>query len=237
MLINVKRNIIAGFKRKLGAHEHSLKQAEWEVGRLKREVQLVRDSANAGEVDYDRIAAALEAEFDPQEQELEEAPRQIEWANQRLSAMMSREQTAAFQASYRRLAERLHPDLRFHQSLTADNLWQRAQESYATGDAAELQAIELIVEDLPPENLEKRPAAEIEERIARLKAANETSINEISAIRQDWPFPLAAKLPDEEWVKTQREEYKQKTAQLLQERDLLVQELNRILDTRPTDKQ
>ena len=100
-----------------------------------------------------------------------------------------------------------------------------------------MEAIELIAEDLPAEALEKRPLEEIKERVARLKAANENSINEISAIKQEWPFPLASKLPDEEWVKSQREEYEQKTAQLLKERDSLVEELNRILDTRPSGKQ
>jgi len=237
MLINVKRNIAAGFQRKLGSHEHALKKAEWEVGRLKREVELVRTSAEDGEVDYDRIAGALEEEFDPREHELEQAPRQIERAHERLNTLMNREQTAAFQARYRRLAERLHPDLRFGQSVTAENLWQRVQETYAAGDVAEMEAIELIAEDLPAEDLENKPLAEIEERVARLKMANEASINEISAMRQEWPFPLASKLPDEEWVKSQREDYEQKTAQLLKERDGLVEELNRILDTRPSGKQ
>src|ERR1700677_2171284 len=73
MIVNVRRNIVAGFQRKLGAHDHALKKAEWEVGRLKREVEMVRASAEKdGEVDYDRIAGALEEEFDPREQELEE---------------------------------------------------------------------------------------------------------------------------------------------------------------------
>jgi len=232
--INVKRNIVAGFQRKLGACDHALKKAEWEVGRLKREVELVRDSAENGEVDYDRIAGALEEEFDSREQELEEAPRKIEWANRRLGMMMTMEQTRAFQARYRRLVERLHPDLRFEQSTTVENLWRRAQETYAGGDADELEAIELIVEGLPAENLEERPPEEIEERVARLKAANESTINEISAITQEWPFPLANKLPDEAWVKSQREEYEQKTAQLIEERKALAEELNRILDTRPS---
>jgi archaellum component FlaC len=237
MVVNVKRNILAGFQRKLGAQDHALKKAEWEVGRLKREVEMVRASAEDGEVDYDRIASALEEEFDPREQELEEAPRQIEWANQRLNAMMTREQTHAFQARFRRLAERLHPDLRFEQSATAANLWERAQETYAAGDAPEMEAIELLAADLPAENIEGRPVEEIESRVTRLKTANESAINEISAMRQEWPFPLAAKLPDDAWVKSQRQEYDVKTARLIQERDVLIEELNRILDTRPTGKE
>lgn len=78
---------------------------------------------------------------------------------------------------------------------------------------------------------------EIESRVSRLKIANEGAINEISAMRQEWPFPLAAKLPDEEWVKSQRREYDEKTARLIEERDVLVGELNRILDTRPSGKE
>ena len=108
---------------------------------------------------------------------------------------------------------------------------------YATGDAAELEAVELLAEDLPTENLEKRPTDEIEERVARLKKANQGAMDEICAMRQEWPFPLAGKLPDEEWVKSQREEYEEKTAKLLKERDGLVAELNHILDTRPTEKE
>src|ERR1700761_9031568 len=71
LVINVKRNILAGFQRKLGAHDHALKKAEWEVGRLKREVELIRSSEAEGDLDYERIAGALEEEFDPQEQQLE----------------------------------------------------------------------------------------------------------------------------------------------------------------------
>jgi len=235
LVVNVKRNILAGFQRKLGAQELALKKAEWEVGRLRREVELVRGSAE--DVDYDRIAGALEAEFTPQEQEIEEAPRQLEWANQRFSAMMTMEQTYAFQARFRRLAERLHPDLRSDHSVTAENLWQRARDSYIGGEAGDLEAIELLAEDLPAEKFERLSLGEIEERVTFLKVANEKSINEISAIRQEWPFPLAAKLPDEEWVKSQRDQYERKTADLLKERDTLAAELNRILDTRPSGKE
>jgi len=237
MIVNVKRNILAGFKRKLGTYEHDFKKAEWEVGRLKREVQLVRDSAADGEVDYDRIAGALEEEFDPRGLEIEQGPRQIELANQRFNTLMTREQTAVFQARYRRIAERLHPYLRFDKSVTAENLWERARETYVAGDAAEMEALELLVEDLPPEDLENRPAGEIEERVASLKTTNEKSINEIAALRLEWPFPMAAKLPDEDWVKSQREEFEQKTAQLVKERATLVEELNHILDTRPSGKE
>jgi len=232
LVVNVKRNIMAGFQRKLGAHDHALKKAEWEVGRLKRELELVRGSTRDGELDYERVTGALEEEFNPREKELEEVPRQIEWANKRLNAMMSMEQTAAFQARYRRLAERLHPDLRFEQSTTIGNLWERVREGYAIGDAAELEAIEFIVEDLPHEEAEKRPLAEILERVTRLKRANEGMINEIAAIKQQWPFPLASKLPDEGWLKGQRAEYERKTVLLAKEREVLTEELNRILDSR-----
>jgi len=71
--------------------------------------------------------------------------------------------------------------------------------------------------------------------VTRLKKANERMINEIVALRQEWPFPLANKLPDEQWVASQRAQYEQKTAQLLGERDALAKELNRVLDTRPPD--
>lgn len=150
---------------------------------------------------------------------------------------MTREQTAAFQARYRRLAEILHPDLRFDSNISARNLWQRARESFAAGDAAELEAIELIAEDLPADDIEKLPVEEIEARIARLKGANEKSINEISAMREEWPFPLAAKLPDEKWANAHREEFERKTAQLLEERAVLIEELNHILDTRPSGRE
>ena len=152
------------------------------------------------------------------------------------NTLMTREQTVAFQARFRRLTERLHPELRFGQSATEENLWERVLEHFAAGEAAELEAIELIVDDLPPERPEQLPVEEIAERVARLKTANEAAINEISALRQEWPFPLAARLPDEEWVKSQREEYEQKTARLIEERDALAGELNRILDSRPSGK-
>jgi BMFP domain-containing protein YqiC len=237
LIINVKRNIVAGFQRKLGAHDHALKKAEWEVGRLKREVEMIRDSAGTGDLDYDRIAGVLEEEFDPQEQVLDEAPRQIEWANQRLNSMMTLEQTQAHQNRYRRLAELLHPEVRIAGNVTAENLWRRAREAYAAGDAPELEAIELLAEDLPPEDAEKASVEDLDRITARLKAANQNAINEIAAIRKEWPFPLVNKLPDETWVQSQREEYEQKTATLLKEREALAAELNRILDARPPVKE
>ena len=231
MVINVKRNILAGFQRKLGAHETALKKAEWEVNRLKREMELVRSSD--GEVDYDNISGALDDEFESCGEELDNAPKQLEWANKRFSAMMTMEQTQQFQARYRRLAERLHPGTRLVTGATADNLWERAQEAFATGEFAELEAIELLAEELPAEDIEKRPPEDLEDRVAKLKAANRETIDTISTMRQEWPFPLAAKLPDEEWVGSQRKEYEEKTAALIKERDVLAEELNRILDTRP----
>ena len=97
-----------------------------------------------------------------------------------------------------------------------------------------MEAIELLAEDLPRENLAAHPAALIEQRVAQLKQSNSQSINEISALRLEWPFHLATKLPDENWLKTQRQEYNQKTLALLRERDSLNGELNRLLDSGPT---
>ena len=231
MVVNVKRNIIAGFQRQLGTHDHALKKAELEVNRLKRELELVKSAASDGDVDYERIAVALEEEFDPRARELAAAPRQLEWANKRLSTLMNVEQTAAFHGRYRRLAERLHPDLRVEKSDTAENLWDRVREAYAAGDAAELEALEVMAEDLPDTSVDALSQEELEERIARLKRENWKVINEIAGMRREWPFSLANKLPDEKWLKSQREEYEQKTAQLLSERQLLAEELNRILDT------
>jgi len=45
--------------------------------------------------------------------------------------------------------------------------------------------------------------------------------------------PLANKLPDEQWVASQRAQYEQKTGATAGERDALAKELNRVLDTRP----
>jgi len=234
MIVNVKRNILAGFQRKLGSHDHAFKKAEWEVGRLKRELELVRKSAENGEVDYDSISGALEDEFTPQEQKIDDAPRQMELAHRRLTTMMTREQTDAFQARYRRLVELLHPDLRFDQAPAALNLWTRASEAYAAGDAPELEAIEILAADLPIDNLDNLRVTEIEERVTRLKSVNQAAINQIVAMRNEWPFPLANKLRDEEWIKSQKAEYEQKTAALVAERKDLVAELNHILDTRPS---
>lgn len=230
MLINVKRNILAGFQQKLGTHDHALKRAALQVSRLKRELELVRSSATEGEVDYDRITVALEAEFEPQERQLEDVPRQMQWAAQRLSSMMTFEQSQLFQARYRRLMEMLHPDVCFQRPTAVENLYTRAREAYAAGDAAELEAIELLAEVLPKENLESRPITEIDDRVRRLLLANQTAINELSALRSEWPFPLAAKLPDDTWLQAQRTEYQQKTTALLRERDRLSAELNRLLD-------
>ncbi|HEX4085485.1 MAG TPA: hypothetical protein VHY22_11275 [Chthoniobacteraceae bacterium] len=231
MVINVKRNILAGFQRKLGAQENALKKAEWEVNRLKREMELVRSSD--GEVDYDRISGALDEEFESCGEELEKAPQQIEWANKRFSAMMSMEQTHQFQARYRRLSERLHPETRVVNGATVDNLWERAREAFATGEFAEMEAIELLAGELSAEAIEQRTPPDMEERIAKLKSSNRETIDAIAAMRQEWPFPLGAKLPDEKWVTGKRREYEEKTAALIRERETLAGELNRILDTRP----
>lgn len=237
MVVNVKRNIMAGFHRQLGAHDHAFKKAEWEVARLKRELELVKGAEKEGEVDYERISGVLDAEFEPRAHELEAAPRQMEWANRRLSTLMNHEQSAAFQARYRRLAERLHPDLRLEQGGMVGNLWDRARECYAAGDAAELEAIELLAEDLPAEAVETSPLEDINRRVDALKHANGRIINEIATLRREWPFPLIDKLPDEKWLSAQRAEYAQKTARLIAEREALAEELNRVLDLRPPDKQ
>lgn len=231
MVVNVKRNIIASFQSQLGTHDHALKKAELEVSRLKRELELVKRGASHGDLDYDQIAVALEEEFDPRAKELAATPRQIEWANKRLTTLMNVEQTAAFHGRYRRLAERLHPELRLDQSPTASNLWDRVREAYAAGDATELEALELMAEDLPDTHIENLTEPELLSRTERLKIENWKVINEIAAMRREWPFSLANKLPDEKWLKSQKEEYEQKTAQLLSERQVLAEELNRILDT------
>jgi len=88
------------------------------VGRLKRELELLRGAAGGGELDYERIAGALEEEFDSRgrRSRLAEADGVGEPPAENHDDDGA---DGGLQARYRRLSERLHPDLRFDQDATS----------------------------------------------------------------------------------------------------------------------
>lgn len=116
--------------------------------------------------------------------EITAAKNKISFGKAVLSNLSSPEESAELRKVFRNIAKALHPDI--NPNLTPDQkeVWHQFQEAYNTGDLELFKALEIVYADVV--------------------AAAEREPKELSAekkqLESDFPFSLADKLHDEEWV-------------------------------------
>ncbi len=143
-------NIEAEYAVKIGVLHHELLLIKIDIQRTRREAELIQAAINRGaNVDPESIEQQLENEFSQWKAKLDAEVTNINAAKLRLSTLMSQEDSTELRKLYRALAKKLHPDVNPNQSQDAQNVWLQVQSAYEMGDLTQLQALGLLVDDLP----------------------------------------------------------------------------------------
>lgn len=149
-LLAVIPGIEAEYVLKIGSLQHELLQVQIDIQRTKREIEIRQSALNRGEVVNDaRVIKQLEQEFAWWTAELNAQVKMIRDAQQQMSHLMSSEDYTELRKLYRTLAKKLHPDVNPDQSEHARNLWLQVQSAYEQSDLKQLQALNLLADEIP----------------------------------------------------------------------------------------
>jgi hypothetical protein len=115
-----------------------------------------------------------------------------------------RQQSIEVKRLYRRLARRLHPDLRGEQDELSRRYWELAREANMRGDLPLLRTLIHLVEIIGDGEEMATSVMQAEER--RLREAIRIERSAIESLRNDELYALRDRLDDEEWRKEHRGE-------------------------------
>ena len=207
MLNTVKPNLEAKYQKEIGYKELERLETEITARRYKRQIELIQAAVNRQEsIEEKHINKQLDDEFQEWYKKVEEQYQKVKEAEARLSGLMSDDENEEFKKLYRQLVFKLHPDLNPNQTKDEKNLWHRVQLTYKSGDLEEMRSLMIILE--AQDSAVELPSSKgiLEKRKTKLTKQIQKIINNMSELRQAFPFNIVGKLSDKAWVNTKVEE-------------------------------
>ena len=214
MLNTVKPNLEAEYQKKIGYKELERLETEITARRYKRQIELIQAAVNRQEsIEEKEINKQLDDEFQEWYKKIEDQYQKVKEAEHRLSSLMSDDENKEFKKLYRQLVFKLHPDLNPNQTKDEENLWHRVQLTYKSGALEEMRSLMIILE--AQNSAVELPSSKdiLEKRQTKLAKQIQKIINNMSELKQGFPFNIVGKLADKAWVNTKVEEIQEQINQ------------------------
>ena len=214
MLNTVKPNLEAEYQKKIGYKELEHMETEITARRYKRQIELIQAAVNRQEsIEEKEIDKQLDDEFQEWYTKIKEQYQKVKEAEDRLNSLMSDDENEEFRKLYRQLVFKLHPDLNPNQTKDKENLWHRVQLTYKSGDLEEMKSLMIILET--QDSSVELPSSKdiLEKRQTKLAKQIQKIINNMSKLKQTFPFNIVGKLADKAWVNTKVEEIQEQINQ------------------------
>lgn len=191
---------------RIGVYVVLEREAELEMRRARRKLELIQTAANREEpIEMDEVEATLTQELEEWEREIarfraENTGRVAAFGT---GEYLTLEQTAEIKSLYRTVCKRLHPDIAGDLTAMEKALLLAAQNAYEAGDLPRMRAIEVSTR-----YREKQPAPdpntditdELGLEIALLKTTLAGLLEEVSELKEAFPYSHIDLLRDEEWI-------------------------------------
>ena len=207
------KNIEMEYMLKIGGLEYRAYQAQCEVKRLKRKMEMLQAAVNRQEkADLTKIEKQLDQEFAQYQRNLDEQMRKMNEALKRKDArMLSKEETKELKKLYHSIVKALHPDLNPDITDTQKQLFENAVNAYKSGDLEALRAIYLMVgEPVDTSAGEGAPKADAIKALTkekdRLTKCLQSLQEDIAEIKSKYPYTMKEILEDEEKTEAKKEE-------------------------------
>ena len=208
-------------------------QSQLRIKSLKRKLELLRSLINQKKhVDILGIEMQVAEELANAEFQLMQEVTKIENSKNFLSNLTSPEHSAGLRKLYRQFAKQLHPDV--NQNLTDEQikLWHIVTNAYQNGDIEKLKALKLVYED-ELTNIENKINDYTEEeillKIQVLKEGIKVLNEQISEIKNEFPFTIESQIKDDDWVKNEQEELYSELAKLKDYEEELTVDYHKII--------
>lgn len=216
LTMDVIPNITAQYASTVGARECECFRLEVEIRHLKRILEHIQAVENHGNrANLEQIEAGVENELKGWNEKLLNMVNQVHAGQDHLKNSMTIEQSDELRELYRELARRLHPDVNLDFADKHRVLWARVQEAHRLGNIEEMQALKLLVEDIPDDISLPNALEFLRKRYDRLRTSITTTLEQIDRIKTSPPFELLKKLETPDWVATRLVECEKKSERLV----------------------
>ncbi len=212
------KNLETQYMMLIGDLEYRCYKAMCTYLRAKRKAELIQAYLNRGEIpDMHAVETQLDSEFEAYRLAMEEKLRKMNNAIERSRGMyLSEEESAELKKLYRQIVRVLHPDVNPDVTPEQLRLYQKAVDAYKDGDLEAIRFIHILAMENQPDAYTMTP----NEKIARLNAAIRRVRDEISQIKNSYPYNLSSFLHDKTAIAAKRSEledslknYKMRVAQ------------------------
>ena len=202
------KNIEAEYMLKLGGLEYKAYEAQCNVLRLKRQLELMQASLNRQEpVIMTVIENLLNTEFAEYQEKLDEQVGKMNEAIERSNAdVLSEEETKELKKLYRKIVKALHPDMNPNITDNQRQLFDNAVAAYKNGDLDTLRAIEGMIGDDDPQVDQASAKVKLLEEKKSLEKLLEEVREEIETIKSQYPYTMKELLADDARVEARKRE-------------------------------
>lgn len=211
-------NLQADYMIKFGALEYKVLELQYRILRTKRQIELIQMQINFQQiVNMLEIEIQLDNEYKEYQERLNDKMDEMNDAMKRNGMeTLSREQTKEIRRLYNKIVKKLHPDLNPNVTEREKELFVRATEAYKNGDLETIQSIALMIDDVSDNKEPNDTMKELKDKIDKLRIIIRNVENEISYIKEHFPYNQKELLSDERRIENRKkelteilEEYKQ----------------------------
>jgi hypothetical protein len=173
----------------------------------------------------------IAAELSSAEEQILQQTANIENAKFILTHLASPERSAALRKIFKHMAKQIHPDV--NPDMTADqlNIWYKIKDAYQTGDLERLKALQIVFEEQLKNSKQSIEKLSDEELIIRNEALKQGIIlleEEITLLKNKFPFSFQGKINDDVWVDAQQKDLKEEIEQLQAYQTTLQNDFNQL---------
>ena len=186
------------------------------IKRNKKEINLIQKYINRQEIiDFDTIQNILREDMELISEELNEYQQKIEYSKEIIKIPnLTEDESQRIKIIYRKLADKLHPDINEFVDLNAKEMWLQIQKSYQGNDLPVLLLLERIIDDNEYEREHNNGIKNIEEKIEELEEKIEKIENFIKEEVKKFPLNIEKYIDDEHYIKNQRKFYEEEISEL-----------------------
>ncbi len=202
------KNIEAEYMLKLGGLEYKAYEAQCNVLRLKRQLELMQARLNRQEsIVMAVIETILNTEFAEYQKKLDEQVGKMNEAIERSNAdVLSEEETKELKKLYRKIVKALHPDMNPNITDAQRQLFDNAVMAYKNGNLDALRAIAGMIGDADLQVNQTDAKARLLEEKKSLEKLLENVREEIQTIKSEYPYTMKELLADDEKVEARKRE-------------------------------
>lgn len=202
------KNIEAEYMLKLGGLEYKAYEAQCNVLRLKRQLELMQARLNRQEsIVMAVIETILNTEFAEYQKKLDEQVGKMNEAIERSNAdVLSEEETKELKKLYRKIVKALHPDMNPNITDAQRQLFDNAVMAYKNGNLDALRAIAGMIGDADLQVNQTDAKARLLEEKKSLEKLLENAREEIQTIKSEYPYTMKELLADDEKVEARKRE-------------------------------